>query len=100
MTKIATIDIGQQETRKLLDHLHNRLVEKANRRNKVDVACPPAEYCPDVRELAMTIDAVDLADLKAPILAGLPQERIEAIRDFNLQEVLRKFPRLVKRYRK
>jgi len=89
-----------KETRNLLDHIHSRLSEKANRRNKVDRACPPAEYCPDVQELATTIGALDLADLKAPILAGLPQERIEAIRDSDLRKVLKKFPRLVKRYKK
>lgn len=88
------------ETRKLLVHIHNRLCEKANRRNKVNPICPPAEYCPLVAELAVAIDAGDLADLHHPILAGYLQQRIEEFRDFDFQEVLRKFPRLVKRYKK
>jgi hypothetical protein len=96
----ATMEPNWGETRKLLVHIHSRLSEKADRRNKVDPACPPAEYCPHVAELAVAINAGDLADLHHPILAGHLQRRMEEFRDFGLQEVFRKFPRLVKRYKK
>jgi len=88
------------EMRKLLVHIHSRLCEKANRRNKVNPVCPPAEDCPHVFELATAINAGDLADLHHPIFAGHLQQRMEEFRDFDFQEVLRKFPRLVKRYKK